>query len=125
MAHPRPTAPLARPNLLIDRHEERRALRLLLERERPALALVTGRRRVGKTFLLTHAWAADHLFLFTAARTTPELNRQQLLHDLAAWTGETLDPADFPSWRTVFRLLVDIATNRASAVPPTDRRRAG
>lgn len=54
------------------------------ETQRPALALVTGRRRVGKTFLLTHAWEAENIFLFTAARTTPELNRQQLIHDLAA-----------------------------------------
>lgn len=79
---------------------------------------MTGRRRVGKTFLLTHAWAADHLFLFTAARTTPELNRQQLLHDLAAWSGETIDPTDFPNWRTVFRLLVDLAKARATSDPP-------
>lgn len=111
-------APLPLPMPLVDRHDEQRELRALLERGRPALALVTGRRRVGKTFLLTHAWNADHLFLFTAARTTPELNRQQLLHDLAAWTGEQLDPADFPSWRTVFRRLVDVATDRATADQP-------
>lgn len=104
--------------LLVDRFDERRELSALLQRGRPALALLTGRRRVGKTFLLTHAWAADQLFLFTAARTTPELNRQQLIGDLAAWSGEALDPADYPSWRTVFRLLVDVANSRAAAAPP-------
>lgn len=88
------------------------------ETQRPALALVTGRRRVGKTFLLTHAWEAENIFLFTAARTTPELNRRQLIHDLAAWSEATFDPADFPSWRTVFRLLVDVATSRATADRP-------
>lgn len=104
--------------LLVDRHEEQTELRALLERGRPALALLTGRRRVGKTFLLTHAWPPEQLFLFTAARTTPELNRRQLLHDLAAWSGEELLPEDYPTWRTVFRLLVDIAERRAVATPP-------
>lgn len=118
MAVPDSTAPLPRPTPLVNRHDERRELRSLLAREQPALALVTGRRRVGKTFLLTHAWEADQLFLFTAAATTPELNRQQLLHDLARWTGEEVDPTDYPSWRTVFRLLADVATTRASMDPP-------
>lgn len=105
------------PSPLVDRHEERRELKALVGRARPSLALLTGRRLVGKTFLLNHAWDPEHLFLFTAARTTPEINRRQLLSDLAAWSGETLDPADFPSWRTVFRLLVDIATARAASEP--------
>lgn len=89
-----------------------------LARGRPALALLTERRRVGKTYLLTHAWAAEYLFLFTAARITPELNRQQLLHDLAAWSGEALDPADYPNWRTVFRVLVRLASTRAMRASP-------
>ncbi len=106
------------PPTLVDRHDERRELTALVQRGKPALALVTGRRRVGKTFLLTHTWAAEHLFLFTAARTTSELNRQQLLHDLSAWHGDALDSADFPTWRTVFRLLVDIASARATSAVP-------
>jgi len=111
--------PLPHPAPLVDRIDEQRELGALLHRGRPALALITGRRRVGKTFLLTNAWPPEHLFLFTAARTTPELNRQQLIHDLAAWSGETLDTADFPSWRTVVRLIVDLATTRALDVRPT------
>jgi AAA+ ATPase superfamily predicted ATPase len=112
------TGPISTSPVLLDRVDERRELRALLERGRPALALLTGRRRVGKTFLLTHAWPPEQLFLFTAARTTPELNRQQLLNDLAAWNGEPIEPADFPSWRTVFRLLVSVATARASGDSP-------
>lgn len=104
--------------LLVDREQEQMELQALLERGRPALALLTGRRRVGKTFLLAHAWPPGQLFLFTAARTTPELNRRQLLHDLAAWTGEELVPEDYPTWRTVFRLLVDVAERRAQVKPP-------
>lgn len=119
---PRPSIPASTQEAaaLIDRYDERRELGALLDRGRPALALLTGRRRVGKTYLLTHAWAAEHLFLFTAARTTPELNRQQLLHDLARWSGEAIDPADYPNWRTVFRLLVDVAAARATTAPTSE-----
>jgi uncharacterized protein len=102
---------------LIDRESEQRELRALLRRGRPALALITGRRRVGKTFLLTHAWDAAQLFLFTAARTTPELNRRQLVDDLAHWSGVPLRTEDFPTWRTVFRALVDVAGERAARTP--------
>lgn len=104
--------------LLVDRDTERRELSALIGQERPALALLTGRRRVGKTFLLTHAWPSEELFLFTAARTTPELNRRQLLHDFMAWSGEAFSPEDYPTWRTVFRLLVDVAERRANPKPP-------
>jgi len=106
------------PASLVDRHPERQELNALLDRGRPGLALLTGRRRVGKTFLLANAWPADRIFLFAAARTTPELNRRQLLEDVSAWSGDTIDPADYPSWRTVFRLLVDVAINRATSDAP-------
>ena len=45
-----------------------------------------------------------------AADTTAELNRRDLLRELAAWSGRALDPADYPTWRTVFRLLVALAS---------------
>lgn len=100
-------APAPSRPVLIDRETECAELSAILESGRPALALLTGRRRVGKTYLLTHAWRPDRLFLFTAARITPELNRRQLLEDLAAWSGEEIRPEDYPTWRTVFRLLLD------------------
>ena len=90
---------------LIDRDDEIASLRGLIRRPGASLALITGRRRVGKTFLLDHAWPASSTFLFTATRTTPTQNRRQLVLDLAAWSGEELDPDDYPSWRSVFDLL--------------------
>lgn len=104
---------VAQTDLLVDREEERSELSRLLkqaeDRGRPIAALLTGRRRVGKTFLLTHAWPQERLFLFTASRTTPELNRRQLVQDFAAWTGATLVPDDYPTWRTIFQLLLSPA----------------
>ncbi len=94
--------------VLVDRERERHELRQLLASGQPRLALLTGRRRIGKTYLLTHAWGAEPMFLFTAARTTPEVNRRQLISDLASWAGEDLRPGDYPTWRSVFNLLLDL-----------------
>jgi AAA+ ATPase superfamily predicted ATPase len=95
---------------LVNRDAERRALNQLADAGQHRLALLTGRRRVGKTFLLTHAWEDRPFFFFTASKTTPEVNRRQLVEDLAAWSGEDLRPEDYPTWRTVFNLLLDLRT---------------
>lgn len=90
---------------LIGRDAERERLAALLARPGASLALVTGRRRVGKTYLLARSWPDDSTFLFTATRTTPTQNRRQLIQDLATWTGDALEPDDTPTWRSVFDLV--------------------
>ena len=92
----------------IDRETERSELRELLARGRPQLALLYGRRRVGKTHLLKHVWPVRTTFHFTAANTTPEQNRRQLIADTAEWSGESLREEDYPNWRTVFRMLLEL-----------------
>jgi AAA+ ATPase superfamily predicted ATPase len=96
-------------DLFIDRDAELAELRALADRRRPAIALLYGRRRVGKTYLLEHAWADRRVFYFVAADATPEINRKELIAELSAWSGQNLDPAEYPTWRTVFRLLADLA----------------
>jgi AAA+ ATPase superfamily predicted ATPase len=96
---------------LIDRERELAALRRLADREQPVLVLVSGRRRVGKTYLLDRAWPDRRVFYFLAANSTAEMNRAELLGELALWSGRPLIPADYPTWRTVFRLLVDLAAD--------------
>ena len=49
--------------ILVDRERELAALKRLSESGRPGLALLTGRRRVGTTFLLTNIWPQDQYFL--------------------------------------------------------------
>jgi AAA+ ATPase superfamily predicted ATPase len=95
---------------LIDRQVERDGLRALLDRGEPALALLYGRRRVGKTHLLNNVWPREQVFYFTAAETTEEQNRATLVQDLADWSGQELHAGDYPSWRTVFRLLLEART---------------
>ncbi len=103
---------------LVDRQTELAELRRLADERRPVLALLYGRRRVGKTFLLDHAWRGHRHFYFLAADTTAELNRQELLRELRAQVGDGVDtdPANYPSWRTVFRLLADLATDEPLVV---------
>jgi len=103
----RPTLPEP---IFVDREEERAQLRELLERPGPNLALVTGRRRVGKTYLLTNCWPDEQTFYFVAAEGTSSLNRRELIQALARRFNLELDPADYPTWRTVFRLLYSLET---------------
>lgn len=94
----------------VNRDEERQELRALLDDGAPRLALLYGRRRVGKTYLLTNTWPDDLAFYWTASATTPVQNRQQLIRDVASWSGENLREEDYPTWRTVFRLLLNLRT---------------
>jgi hypothetical protein len=93
----------------VNRERELSQLRRLADRGNPSLVLIYGRRRVGKTYLLDHAWQGRRVYYFLASNATEEINRTELLHDLAQWSGRSLDPRDYPTWRAVFRLLVDLA----------------
>ena len=37
---------------------------------------------------------------------SPELNREQLVKDVARWGGQEIRRQDYPTWRTVFTLLL-------------------
>jgi len=95
------------PGPLVDRADELAGLRALLTRDGPQLALLYGRRRVGKTHLLNHVWPRERVFYFTAAETTEEQNRATLVRDLADWLGQDLRVEDYPTWRAIFRLLME------------------
>lgn len=97
----------------IDRERELAELRALSARGEPALALLYGRRRVGKTYLLDHAWQGHRFFYFLAGDTTAELNRRELLREITPFLDDPADadPALYPSWRSVFRLFADLATD--------------
>jgi len=97
------------PDVIVDREEELDHLHRLLERGRPQLVLMFGRRRVGKTHLLARAWKGPSSFYFTASETTPAQNRDALLSTFSEWSGEPVHAEDYPTWRTVFKLLLDHA----------------
>ena len=95
----------------VNREHELRELRALAARGEPALALLYGRRRVGKTYLLDHAFRGTRYFYFLAGETTAELNKRELLGEIKPMLEHPEDTAPdlFPSWRHVFRLFADLA----------------
>jgi AAA+ ATPase superfamily predicted ATPase len=101
---------------LVDRHDEVRELSALADAGRPKLALLYGRRRVGKTFLLTNIWPADRALYFTASATTPEQNRRHLVEEAGRWAGTEFHAEDYPTWRTVFRMLLSLKPDRPIVV---------
>lgn len=98
------------PRQLVDREEDVRQLRRLAADRGRQLALLYGRRRVGKSYLLTHAWRRDDIepLYFTASATTPQINRRALLREAELWADVELRPEDHPTWRTVFRALFEL-----------------
>ncbi|MEN8184204.1 MAG: ATP-binding protein [Myxococcota bacterium] len=102
---------VARPVDLLDREAEWAELDRLWRRQRPDLAFVIGRRRVGKSFLLARfARAVGGIYYQATRRTEPE----QLLR-LSAIVGEHfVDPAlvrgaPFPDWESLLGYLTDRA----------------
>jgi uncharacterized protein len=79
----------------------------------PELAVVWGRRRVGKTYLLTHFAEGRRAVYFTATRQDTderqlrrfaEALREQLGPDVA-----DLAPASFPSWEAALRFVAGLS----------------
>ena len=95
---------------LTDRQMERRELRQLAGKPGAHLAVLYGRRRIGKTYLLQHIWEKASIFYYLASDTTPEFNRREFIEELAAHTGRTgaLKPEDLGTWRAVFRELLRV-----------------
>lgn len=94
---------------LIDRENEARELRALAQAGKPKMALLYGRRRVGKTFLLSKLWSREEAFYFIASAVSPDQNRRRLVEEFGQWLGRKEFPEDYPTWRAVFRLLLQDA----------------
>jgi AAA+ ATPase superfamily predicted ATPase len=101
---------------LIDRHQALRALEECWERAiagRPQLALVWGRRRVGKTFLLSHLASGKRAVFFGATQQAAQVELQRLMDAVRRDLGE--DTADlaggsFGSWEAALRFFAALAT---------------
>src|SRR5690349_3044169 len=85
----------------------------LTARGEPQLAIVWGRRRVGKTFLLTHFAHEKRAVYFTATRQDAddrqlrrfaERVREQLGAEVAG-----LAPDTFPDWEAALRFVIRVA----------------
>jgi AAA+ ATPase superfamily predicted ATPase len=109
------TGAVRRPRTLIDREAEWHELAKTFRSKRPELIFILGRRRVGKSFLLTQfASAVNGLYYQASSRTENE----QLLN-LSVTIGKAFDDPSlkrgvaFPSWEA----LLDDLTERARRAP--------
>jgi AAA+ ATPase superfamily predicted ATPase len=100
----------------VNREYELERLRTLSAADERNMVLIYGRRRVGKTYLLTHAWTGEEALYFTASATSPEINRRALLREASDWSGEELRAQDHPTWRTVFRAIFELNADEQSVV---------
>jgi len=81
----------------------------------PQLAVIWGRRRVGKTFLLTHFAAGKRAVYFTATRQdSAERQLARLTERMHEQLGSAVDDllaAPFRDWEAALRFLVRLAEN--------------
>ncbi len=103
---------------LVNREREVARLSELWERSGPALALIHGRRRVGKTFFLQHFLQGRRSVYFLAADSTSQENLGELLDQVRTVFPERQDatPDNYPTWRPALRLLCDLAAGQAMAL---------
>lgn len=97
---------------LVDRERECEELRELAGRPGANLAILYGRRRIGKTYLLRQVWGGMETFYYLASDTTAEFNRRQFVEEMAdhledehRLPGGNIEPEDLGTWRAVFREL--------------------
>ncbi len=100
----------------VDRQEELARLRELTQRDGRTMALVTGRRRVGKTYLLRHCWPDRPNLHFVASNISAAQNRENLLSEAQEWSDRDLRTEDYPTWRTALRALFEMHPERSVVI---------
>jgi len=98
----------------VDRQQDLADLNRLLARDGAQFLLVYGRRRVGKTTLLTH-WAADSgcpFIYWVASRNTPTVLRQGLTEALWRLENPGAELPIFPSWQALFQQIAKMVGDR-------------
>jgi len=101
----------------VDRQRELRELNELLNVRKGQLAIVYGRRRVGKTTLLLH-WVQQinsPYIYWVARRETAEATRQSFARALWRWAypdTDTAEPPRFESWSLLFEQMARMIGNQ-------------
>lgn len=103
---------------LVDRERETAKLLQLWEQRGPQLALLYGRRRLGKTFFLQHFLQGRRGIYFLAADSTSNENLSELLEQVRRTVPDRQDATleNYPSWRTALRLLCELAQQQPTLV---------
>lgn len=99
-----------RMDLFIDRKTELQFLEQEYARKESSLVILYGRRRVGKTALMTKFMENKRAFYFLATEESEQQNRNTFKEDVAVFTGNSLlHAAEINRWEPVFEILVNSA----------------
>lgn len=95
-----------------DREIETQSLRKIEDTSRyyAQMTVITGRRRIGKTTLIKHAYRADEMIYFFVARKSETLLCAELADTIRDRLGEDL--GDFNSMARLFTTIMQIAKRR-------------
>ncbi len=95
-----------------DREIETHTLRKIEETSKSyaQMTVITGRRRIGKTTLIKHAYGADEMIYFFVARKSETLLCKELADTVRDKLGE--DMGDFDSMARLFSILMQVAKRR-------------
>lgn len=95
-----------------DREIETLTLRKIEETSRnfAQMTVITGRRRIGKTTLIKHAFSESNMVYFFVARKTENLLCRELADTIAAQLGEDL--GEFTSFARLFNAIMQLAKRR-------------
>ncbi len=96
---------------LINREREGAKIRELWEKDGPALGLIYGRRRLGKSYFLQDFLKGKRGVYFLAASSTSLENLGELLDQARRSFPDRQDATleNYPNWRTGLRLLCELA----------------
>lgn len=95
----------------IDRIEEVGKLEALWTNRGPQLALLYGRRRVGKSYILAHIFLGKRGVRFVASQTTSKGILETFLDEARTQLGDPdLTLANYPTWRVALRYFAEAGT---------------
>ena len=96
----------------IDRDQEMQTLQNEYERDGSALVVLYGRRRVGKTTLISEFIKDKNALFFLATEESEHQNRSVFKEKVAEFThSDLLRDADVKTWDTLFKAIVDASSS--------------
>jgi len=94
--------------VFVGREDELAKLRQLIAAPRAAIAVVYGRRRIGKSMLLRTAFTKEDVLFFEGLENRPKSEQlSHFLFQLRYHTGSSAVPASVGSWREAFMTLYE------------------
>lgn len=106
--------------MFVGREREQRLLSKEIERQRPSLVVVTGRRRVGKSRLLREATAKHRTVIFQATRLSSELNLEGFKQEVANVLGASEVLNGITTWEGVLNYAGQFASEEQPLVVVID-----